>query len=1287
MQVSGEGRVKLEGVGQGGLPTPLPLTTINAVKGKSLYVDIEVEMVSTRFLVDSGAEISIIPDTHRAVADKRDLRLPTMQPVLADGSKLTVLGVVTLAIVVNKEELMVDFYVVSAHVFPILGNDIMRCFGFVTLDFSSHAVTFGPRVMTEPGKEAVVGAPRVSRVVLSEDIKVPGGHEIVVDGLVESGSPAELMQLGGQACVLESDLKEGGGVSVARVLGMVEDGRFPVRICNPLPQAVELRKNQRVGVLEMVEEPVVGVLSEEDDITDVMGQDTSAGEDQVLWDLAKEAEVPQRDQSELFDFLRRYKEVFSLHGELGRYDGLPFTIDTGDARPVRQMPRRVPHHWRAEVDKQLDQMLEQGVIKPSTSAWASPICLVRKRDGTLRFCVDYRKLNAVSKGDAYPVPHMGECLSTLAHSELYSIVDCISGYWQCGMDSDSAEKAAITTHRGLFQPTVLPFGVKGGVAHFSRVMSTLFGALQWRILLIYLDDLLIFSRNFKEHLHRLGAVFDCLLQAGLKLKPSKCSIARKSIKFLGHIVSREGVSSDPDKIKAITEFPVPGDVEQLRRFLGMAGYYRDYVDGFAEAAHPLNQLTRKGVAFTWSVVCSQAFRKLKELLVKAPVLAYPDFSREFTLTTDASNIGLGAILSQEVDGREVVISYASKSLSKAESNYSTTERECLAVVWAAQHFSHYLLGSTFVIRTDHDPLTYLRSVPSPHGRLARWIGWLEQFSYRMVYTPGKSIPHADALSRAPVVAGMEVPSEVSSEEVQREQASDRVIKYVVELWKSGKQPCRRDDTEVKKLFEVSKDFIYRNGTLCVKTPVKWGKGLQVVLPRSLVVRVLQVAHDHALSGHFAVERTLAAVRQRFYWGSMFKDVKSWCQSCEECQSRRSPIANPRAPLQFTPIPSRPWQMISLDFMGPLVESDEPRCNKHVLVVTDKLTKYAIALPLRDQTAETTACALFYQVFCVHSFPEFLHSDQGRNFESKLMKRLCELTGIEKTRTTPYHPAGNGQTERYNRTMVEMLSKSINACTQRDWDEHLPVVQFAYNTSVHSSTGIQPFQLHFGRESKTLLDLAISCPGDVGGSGSAQDCLRAMRARVRQQIRMAQEKIGESMVKQKAAYDKKGSFRLYEKGEQVMLREYRCPKGLKPKLWKDRWTGPWRVICRKSDVNYRIAKGEGRRRRKVVVHHNRLKPYVQRPPQLTGNAREQQIQDEEDGRGQINYPRQATTGFSGRAPDWEEEDEDEPAEEVNDEHVEEVNQPNQPEIEAPVQRGHEPFGLRNRGNILPPVRYR
>ena len=356
-----------------------------------------MEGTVTRFLIDSGAEISILPDSHEIVRVKGELRRARMQPVLVDGSELPVLGVATSSVVINGQSVGVEFYVVQANISPILGNDIMKQCSWVRLDFASQEVTFGPMVSGVSKVEEDIETPRLCLVMLPSDLKVSGCLEITIRALVQGSSPADLEDLPGKACLFESSL-DGSPVSVARVLGQVHEGTFPVRICNPLPSPVELRRSSKLGVLSVVEEPVVAVVGEQEDFTDVMAsQEEGRKGNKIMDDLVRTAEGSKEELERLREFLYKNKQVFSLHGELGRYQGMPFHIDTGDARPVRQMPRRVPHHWKDEVDKQLDQMLDQKVLVPSCSPWASPICLVKKRDGSLRFCVDYRKLNAVTK--------------------------------------------------------------------------------------------------------------------------------------------------------------------------------------------------------------------------------------------------------------------------------------------------------------------------------------------------------------------------------------------------------------------------------------------------------------------------------------------------------------------------------------------------------------------------------------------------------------------------------------------------------------------------------------------------------------------------------------------------------------------------------------------------------------------------------------------------------------------------------------------------------------------------
>jgi hypothetical protein len=425
-------------------------------------------------------------------------------------------------------------------------------------------------------------------------------------------------------------------------------------------------------------------------------------------------------------------------------------INTGNETPVKQRYYRTSQAEQTFIEEEIRRMLNDGVVRPSSSPWASPVVLVKKKNGNLRFCVDYRRLNAVTKKDSYPLPRIDDIFDSLTGARWFSSLDLASGYWQVPVAEEDREKTAFVTKVGTFEFNVMPFGLTNAPATFQRLMDKIFRDAIGRFVLVYLDDINVYSRTFSEHLEHLQWVFDRLREANLQCRWEKCEFIKPKLKFLGHEVSAQGLSPDPDKVEKVKNFPWPRTVHQLRCFLGLASYYRKFIKDFSKKASLLYDLLKKGTVYQWRTPHQNAFQLLKDCLTSAPILTYPNFERDFTLHTDASTIGLGAVLAQkDDDGNERVIAYASRTLNSAEKNYSATELECLAAIWAIKHFRPYLHGRSFDLVTDHAALKWLLNQSTPQGRTARWVLQLQEFSPRVVYRKGTTHTNADALSRIP----------------------------------------------------------------------------------------------------------------------------------------------------------------------------------------------------------------------------------------------------------------------------------------------------------------------------------------------------------------------------------------------------------------------------------------------------------------------------------------------------------------------------------------------------------
>ena len=471
-------------------------------------------------------------------------------------------------------------------------------------------------------------------------------------------------------------------------------------------------------------------------------------------------DIPRQEKETLLSFLTNHHQAFSLEeGERGETDLVTMEINTGDARPRKQAVRRMPPAVRQEISRQLEQMQRNGVIESSQSPWASPVVLVKKRDGSHRFCVDYRALNAVTVPDSFPLPRIDDLLDQLGKSTYFSTIDLASGFWQIRLDPSSQKNTAFVVPQGLYEFRVMPFGLTNAPGVFQRLMQRVLAGLNPPdgpdFVSVYLDDVLVFSRSLQEHLEHLQAVIERLVKAGLKLKPAKCHFVRKELEYLGHVITRDGLKTNPRLVQAVQEFPPPKDVHGVRRFLGLASYYRRFIRDFARIAAPLHYLTRKNAHWRWTDRCEAAFQTLKQKLTTAPILAYPDFSLGYFLETNASIHGLGAVLSQkQPDGRIHPVAYASRGLTPAERNYGITELETLAVVWAFSHFNHFLYGNTVTVYTDHTSVKAVLESPNPTAKHARW--WTKVYGggvreVKLCYRAGRENKSADALSRSPVL--------------------------------------------------------------------------------------------------------------------------------------------------------------------------------------------------------------------------------------------------------------------------------------------------------------------------------------------------------------------------------------------------------------------------------------------------------------------------------------------------------------------------------------------------------
>ena len=673
--------------------------------------------------------------------------------------------------------------------------------------------------------------------------------------------------------------------------------------------------------------------------------------------------------------------------------------------------------------------------------------------------MDYRRLNALTKKDSYPLPRIDDSLRVLGGSKYFSAMDLASGYWQVDLSPEDREKCALISSEGLFEPTRMPQGLCNAPATFQRAMDGLLGDLKMSCVLVYLDDITVFSRTFQEHLSHLRLVFNRLRTAGLKLKPSKCSFFKTEMEFLGHHVSQSGIAPLPGKIDAIRHMTQPTSLRDIQVFLGMVGYYCQFIPHFSELAEPLVRLLIKEVPFVWDEEQDSAFNALREALASSPVLVHPDFDKPFVLFTDASNVAVGAILAQ-LDENKVdhPIAYFSKTLSKAERNYSVTERECLAVLLAIKQFRPFLYGTHFTIVTDHSSLRWLQQMKDPDGRLARWALKLQHYDFSIVHRAGAIHQNADGLSRLPPIAYL-APEE------------DRIYDLIgrPDLWSFENAAIQ------KRLELMASSSQIKDGMLYKLVGTSW---LPYVRPSS---RTAAIMEGHVQIGHGALKKTFEWLRSRCYWDGMFESIQQTLETCLVCKSHGGP--NPRFKHDI-PSPDLPFHVVSIDLVGPLPTA----VGGHwfILIAVNHLTKWVEASSAATATAKNVAAFLLKFLFSRHGSPWVLLSDNGLNFTAQVVTELSTLFGTCPTFAAPYHPATNGAVKRANSTLVLILRKMASS-DPLHWPRFLDAALLAYRISYHRVIGLSPFKALYGREPS--IPSSILPIVDSLGPGSAEAGMR------------------------------------------------------------------------------------------------------------------------------------------------------------------------------------------------------
>nr|CAB3502861.1 unnamed protein product [Digitaria exilis] len=848
--------------------------------------------------------------------------------------------------------------------------------------------------------------------------------------------------------------------------------------------------------------------------------------------------------------------------------------------PITKRPYRMPPNELAELKIQLQELLDKGFIRPSVSPWGCPAIFVKKKDHSLRLCIDYRPLNAVTIKNKYPLPRIDILFDQLAGARVFSKIDLRSGYHQIKIRPCDIPKTAFSTRYALYEFLVMSFGLTNAPAYFMYLMNSVFMSELDKFVVVFIDDILVYSKNEEEHAEHLRIVLQRLRDHQLYAKFSKCEFWLESVKFLGHTVSKDGISVDPSKVQEVLDWQPPTSVHEIRSFLGLAGYYRRFIPDFSRIAKPMTELLKKGVKFEWNDKCEEAFHTLRRLLTSAPVLAQPDCTKPYDVYCDASGTGLGCVLMQE----NRVIAYASRALRPHEQNYPTHDLELAAVIHALKMWRHYLMGVPCNIYTDHKSLKYVFTQAHLNMRQRRWLELAKDYDLSVHYHPGKANVVADALSRKAHCHCLSVKSYADT-------LCHEMAKLNLEIVPHGYfnhiavEPTLHDQIVVAQLHDAGVKILKRKlskGKVKVKYKcfrldgqgVLWF-GHRLMVPKNTELRrkIMDEAHLSKFSIHPGSTKMYQDLKQNFWWTRMKREIATYVSECDTCQRVKARHLKVAGTLQPLPIPSWKWEDISMDFIVGLPRT--PQGHDSIWVIVDRLTKTAHFIPVNaTYTAKKYAEIYLERIVCLHGVPKTIISDRGALFVARFWEQLQMSLGTKLIRSSAYHPQTDGQTERVNQILEDML----RACVihyGKNWEKCLSLAEFSYNNSYQASLKMAPFEALYGRRCRT--PLCWSQAGERYTHGP--DLMKEAE----EKVRIIRENLKTALTRQKSYFDQRRKPLQFEVGDHVYLKVSPTKGvqrfGLKGKL-APRYIGPYEITQQCGPVAYQVKLPE-----KLSVVHN------------------------------------------------------------------------------------------------------